>query len=144
MPMLIVIDTDVLVAALRSPSGASAELVRLALRGEVIIALSVATVLEYEAVATRQEHLDAAGLEADDALAVVDALAAVAVPVRNHFRWRPQLRDPNDEIVLESAVDAGADAIATFNKRDFTPAAGQFGIDVMLPRDILEKLRSKS
>ncbi|MEP7349849.1 MAG: putative toxin-antitoxin system toxin component, PIN family [Sphingorhabdus sp.] len=140
--MLLVIDTDVVIAALRSRTGASAELIRQILQGRVRIALSVAMVLEYEAVATRAEQLAASGLTGDEALVVIDALASVAQQVENHFRWRPQLRDAGDEIILESAVNAGADAIVTFNKRDFAGAVKSFGLELYAPREILEILRS--
>lgn len=134
--MRLVVDTDVLVAAVRSPRGASAELLRRVLKGEATLLASVPLFLEYEAVATRAEHLDAGGATEAEVLNLLDALAGVAEPVELHFLWRPQLRDPDDELVLEAAVNGRADAIVTFNHRDFTPAA-QFGIDVMLPREAL-------
>lgn len=136
-----IIDTDVVVAAIRSRAGASAELIRLALRDELEIGLSVALALEYEAVVTRPEHLEAGGLSVAQALTVVDALIAAAVPLGTHFQWRPQLRDPDDELVLEAAVNGGADAIVTFNRRDFAVARSKFGIEVLLPKQALEKSR---
>lgn len=135
-----VIDTDVIVAMIRSREGASAELVRAALRGEAEIGLSVALAIEYEAVATRPEHLSAGGLAQDQALTVIDALISVAVPIGSHFRWRPQLRDADDEMVLEAAVNGGASAIVTFNRKDFADAAMRFGVEVILPRQALEIL----
>jgi putative PIN family toxin of toxin-antitoxin system len=142
--MLLIIDTDVLVAALRSRAGASAELIRSVLRNEIPIALSVAMVLEYEAVATRAEHLSAGALSHSEALRVIDALVSLAVPVETHFRWRPQLRDAGDEMIFEAAVNAGATAIVTFNKRDFAPATNQFGIAVCWPYEILTEIRKRS
>ncbi len=56
------------------------------------------------------------------------------------FLWRPQLRDPNDEMVLETAVNGRADAIVTFNVRDFATAPGQFGIEVLKPAEVLRRL----
>lgn len=132
------LDTDVVVAALRSREGASAEVVRRVLRGELRIALSVAVALEYEAVAARPEHLAAAQLTKEDALRVIDGLVAVAKPVETHFRWRPQLRDPDDEMVLEAAVNGGASAIVTFNRRDFAVAERLFGIAILSPAQALE------
>jgi putative PIN family toxin of toxin-antitoxin system len=136
-----ILDTDVIVAMIRSRKGASAEVVRAALRGEVEIGLSVALAIEYEAVSTRAEHLTAGGLTEAQALTVVDALISVAVPVDSHFRWRPQLRDADDEMVLETAVNGGARAIVTFNRKDFAVAAKRFGIDVVLPRQALEMVK---
>lgn len=136
-----VIDTDVVVAAIRSRKGASAEVVRTALRGEVEIGLSVALAIEYEAVATRSEHLVAGAISEADAMTVIGSLISVASPVGTHFRWRPQLRDPDDEMVLEAAANCGATAIVTFNRKDFFPAAARFGINQLLPRQALESIR---
>ncbi len=138
--MKFVLDTDVFVAALRSPRGASAELVRLAHERAITIAITVPLVLEYEAVALRAEHLAAAGLDANEAQAVIDGLIDVAEWVRIDYRWRPQTRDPADEMVLEAAINARADAIVTFNRRDFAGAPDKFGIGCWLPRETLENL----
>jgi hypothetical protein len=59
--------------------------------------------------------------------------------ISSHFLWRPQLRDPNDEMVLDAAVNGGADCIATFNIADYLPAAARFGIAVERPGDILRR-----
>ena len=96
--------------------------------------------LEYEAVCSRTEHLAAAGLSTQELGVFLDALAALAEPVETHYLWRPQLRDPGDEMVLEAAVNGGAQAIVTFNLRDFGLAPSAFGIDVLLPRDALRRL----
>lgn len=136
-----IVDTDVVVAAIRSRRGASAELLRRVLSEQVEIGLSVALAIEYEAVATRKEHSVAGEIEVADALTIVDALIGVAAPIGTNFRWRPQLRDPDDEMVMETAVNGGADAIVTFNRRDFSPTAAKFGIEVLLPREALERLR---
>ncbi len=132
-----VLDTDVIIAAIRSTSGASAEIVRRVLSGELHIEVSVALVLEYEAVATRPEHLEAGDLSEAEALQVVDALAAVALPVDIHFRWRPQLRDADDEMVLETAINARGRTIVTFNKRDFSGAAESFDVALATPAQFL-------
>lgn len=89
-------------------------------------------------MATRKEHLVAGGLVESQALTVVDALVAIARPIGSHFRWRPQLRDADDEMVLEAAVNGGAKAIVTFNRRHFAVAAQRFGIATLLPRQALE------
>ena len=135
-----ILDTDVIIAAIRSTKGASAEIIRRVLRGDIRIELTVAMALEYEAVATRREHLVAGELAATDALNVIDSLAALAKPVEIHFRWRPQLRDVDDEMVLEAAINAKDRTIVTFNKRDFA-GAERFDVNVLSPREILEKLK---
>ena len=134
-----ILDTDVIIAAIRSTKGASAEIVRRVLRGEMHIELTVAMALEYEAVVMREEHLRAGELTAADALNVIDALAALATPIEIHFRWRPQLRDADDEMILEAAINANDRTIVTFNTRDFVGAAERFGVALASPREILEK-----
>lgn len=138
---MLVLDTDVIVAAVRSSSGASAAILAMAIRGELEVAISAAMVLEYEAVALREEHLDAGRTNVDEVRAIIDSLVVVGHHVEPHFRWRPQLRDPGDELVLEAAVNGRASAIVTFNRRDFLPAARRFGLEVVLPREILEMKR---
>jgi putative PIN family toxin of toxin-antitoxin system len=136
-----ILDTDVIVAAIRSTAGASAEIVRQVLRGDLQIEASVAIVLEYEAVVTRAEHLLAGELTAQEAMLVVDALAAVARPVDIHFRWRPQLRDADDEMVLEAAINSHSRKIVTFNTRDFAAAAESFDVTLATPAQFLTQLR---
>ena len=139
--MRIVLDTDVVVAALRSPGGASAAIVRLVRQGGATLLISVALALEYEAVCSRPEHRLGAGLSEHQVNVFVDAIVALAEPVPVHFLWRPQLRDPCDEMVLEVAINGEADALVTFNTRDFGNVPGHFGVDLMLPRDAIVRMR---
>lgn len=103
--------------------------------------ISVALALEYEAVCSRLEHRLGAGLTEDEVNVFVDAIVALAEPVPVHFLWRPQLRDPCDEMVLEVAINGQADALVTFNTRDFGNVPGHFGVDLMLPRDAIVRMR---
>lgn len=64
----------------------------------------------------------------------------MAEPVESHFIWRPQLRDPGDELVLEAAVNGHADAIVTFNRRDFDVVAQRFGIELLIPAEVLKRI----
>lgn len=138
--MIVAFDTDVVVAGLRSPRGASRRLLEDLYAGRIQAVATVGMFVEYEAVLTRPEHLAATGLTLAETSRFLDGLAALVVPVRPHFLWRPQLRDPNDEMVLEAAVNGHADAIVTFNLRDFLPAASRLGIRVETPGDILRSL----
>ena len=65
----------------------------------------------------------------------------MAEPVTTHFLWRPQLRDPADEMVLEAAINGRADALVTFNVRDFGTVPAQFGVEVLLPRDAIRRIK---
>jgi len=138
--MKIVMDTDTVVAAMRSPTGASAALLLAAADDRVTLLATVPLFIEYEAVCTRAEHMLAAGLDADGAATFLDYLADLVLPVEPWFLWRPQLRDPADELVLEAAVNGRADALVTFNQRHFRPAATRFHLDVLLPRETLRRL----
>ena len=138
--MLLVLDTSVIVAGFRSPAGASAEILRRARHGKVTLMVSVGLFVEYEAVLKRPEHLKAAALSTVDVDGLLDAIASFAEPVQMFFLWRPQLRDADDDMVLETAVNGQADAIVTFNIRDFAAASPEFGIPVMLPGDVLRRL----
>lgn len=111
------------------------------LRGELHIELSVAMALEYEAVATRDAHLKAGEISATEANNLIDALAALARPVEIHFRWRPQLRDVDDEMIFEAAINAQDRTIVTFNTKDFEMAADKFDVTLLKPRQLLENLK---
>jgi predicted nucleic acid-binding protein len=100
--------------------------------------LTVALALEYEAVCLRPEHQLASGLSPADISTFVTALIALAEPVKPHFRWRPQLSDPGDE-VLEAAINGHAEALITFNSRDFR-GTESFGIAVIRPGEALRRL----
>jgi putative PIN family toxin of toxin-antitoxin system len=139
--MKLVLDTDVVVSALRSNKGASAELLRLAGDRVFAIAISIPLVIEYEAKAMDKEHRLAGGLSEADALAVVDELVRIGERTECHFSYRPSVRDPDDEMVLETAINAGADAIVTFNRKDYGAIPIRFGIGCWTPAETLEKLR---
>lgn len=139
--MRVVLDTDVMVAAIRSDAGASRRLLVAGLRGDCTLLVSVPLVVEYEAVMTRPLHLSASGLSAGDVADLLDAVVQVAEPVRLAFLWRPALRDPDDDMVLETAVNGRADRLVTFNRRDFATAGGGFGIAPSSPADVVFALR---
>ena len=139
--MRLVLDTDVVVAAMRSPAGASAAILQSIRLGDAALLLSVPLAMEYEAVCQQAEHRLAAGLNEVQVDAYVTAVIAMAEPVETHFLWRPQLRDPGDEMVLEAAVNGRADALVTFNLRDYGEAPGRFGVELLLPRVAIGRIR---
>jgi putative PIN family toxin of toxin-antitoxin system len=128
----IILDTNVLVSALRSNAGPSFALVQAIRAGKIRMCCSPALFLEYEDVLKRPAQLSAFGLTIGDIEAILADLASHILPVTTHYQWRPQLRDPSDEMVLEAAVNATAEAIVTYNLRDFAPAKN-FGILVLNP-----------
>ena len=139
--MKVALDTDVLVAAVRSRQGASRAWLGTILRGEAALLLSVPLALQYEAVLTRPEQLGASGASAEEIAGLLDAICAVCTPVEISFLWRPVLRDPDDEMVLEVAVNGRADRLLTFNERDFAGAA-RLGIAVERPGPAWRRWRS--
>lgn len=102
---------------------------------------SVPLMLEYEAVLTRPEHLLGSGLNREEMGAVLDAVASVVEPVEMRFLWRPSLKDPADEMVVETAVNGRAHRLVTFNKRHFAEAAASFGITVTAPGTLWREIR---
>jgi putative PIN family toxin of toxin-antitoxin system len=128
----IVLDTNVLVAALRSRRGSSYRLLSLVDAGYFEINVSVPLVLEYEDVLSRPELR----LSAEDARDVVDYLCTIGNRHQIHFLWRPHLDDPKDDMVLELAVTAGCHYIVTFNERDFRDIE-RFGLQTIRPSEFL-------
>lgn len=140
--MRIVIDTSILVAAARSRQGASFALMSSLPNPRFEFALSVALYTEWRAVLTRPEHLPP-GLAAADALAYLRYLASVAHLQEVFYLWRPFLRDPNDDMVLECAVAAGCQYLVTHNVRDFQRTA-ELGVQAITPSAFMALLRSTS
>jgi putative PIN family toxin of toxin-antitoxin system len=132
---LVVLDTNVLVSALRSRGGASFAVVERIGAGDFEIAVSVPLVLEYEDAMLRHRG----GLSAGDVRDIVDYVCSVARHHRVFFLWRPLLRDPNDDMVAEVAVAAGAQAIVTHNRRDFL-GVEKFGLKIWSPQKLLERI----
>jgi len=137
----LVLDTDVMVAALRSDRGASRQLLIGALDRTFDELVSVPLIIEYEAVLTRPEHLEASGLTPSEVNGVLDALVKVSIPAPLRFLWRPRLKDPADEMVLETAVNGAADWLVTFNLRHLAKAAREFGVRVARPCDAWKEIR---
>jgi putative PIN family toxin of toxin-antitoxin system len=133
----LVLDTNVLVAALRSNRGASFRLLSEVDSGRFQICVSVPLVLEYEAALFR--HASSIGLSRRDVNDVLDYLCSVAHRQPIFFLWRPRLRDPNDDMVLEAAVAANCRYIVTFDKRDFG-SSRTFSLRVVTPREFLQAI----
>jgi putative PIN family toxin of toxin-antitoxin system len=133
----VVLDTNVFVSALRSRRGASHRLLLLVGGPDFQINLSVPLVIEYEDVAKRMA--EEAGLTPADIDDIIDYLCSVARLREIHFLWRPVLRDPGDDHVLELAVEAECPVIITHNVRDFA-GAERFGITAVTPGEFLKSI----
>lgn len=133
----IVLDTNVIISALRSKRGASAKLLPLVGTDRFHTHISVPLILEYEEVLLRQRA--SLGLSPEDVTDFMDGLSTLAHHHKIYFLWRPYLRDEKDEMILELAVVAQCDFIVTYNLRDFA-GAERFGIEVITPRDFLERI----
>lgn len=134
MKIDIVLDTNVLVAALKSSRGSSFRLLSQVEHDRFILHVSTPLVTEYEAVLKR----GITSLSAEEIDDVIDFICSRAVLNKIFYLWRPVLKDPDDDFVLELAVKANA-AIITWNVVDFKRAA-RFGIAVMTPREFLASL----
>jgi putative PIN family toxin of toxin-antitoxin system len=126
----VVIDTNILYAGLYSSAGASFQLLHLVRSGQVIPCLSVTLVMEYEAIlSARLEQLD---LTQEQLTGFLGHFVALSERIKIFYLWRPGLRDPGDDMVLETAVAARADYIVTLNIKDFA-GSERFGIQVVTP-----------
>jgi putative PIN family toxin of toxin-antitoxin system len=140
--MKCVLDTNILVAAIRSPQGASSALMKLTLTNKLSPLVSVPLFLEYESVLLRPEHLAASKLTKSQVLNFLDVLSGFVIPIEIFYLWRPQLRDMKDDMVLEVAVNGQADVIVTFNTKDFTAAVDKFNLDLMVPNQFLKEIQN--
>ena len=139
--MRVVLDTSVLVAAVRSRLGASFALVSSIPSPDFQLCLSIGLYTEWQEVLTRPENLPP-GQTAEDALRFLRYLASQSQVQEIHFLWRPFLADPDDDLVLELAFAANSRYIITHNVKDFH-GSEQLGITALSPRDFLRLLRAK-
>ena len=136
-PLQVVIDTNVIVSALRSSRGASYALLWLLGGDKFEINLSVPLVLEYEAASKRLiEEFTLTEEQIDD---ILDYICSVANYQKIFYLWRPFLKDAQDEMVLELAVAARCEFIITYNETDFE-GVERFGLRVITPKEFLEEI----
>jgi len=138
--MRVVLDTSVLVAGLRSQLGASSRVLYAVAERRCIPLVTTAVFLEYEAVLLRSEQRLATGMSPEDVEEFLAAFASAAEPVELNFYWRPQLRDPADELMLEAAVNGRAEALVTHNVGDFQSATARFGVRTLTPGACLKEI----
>ncbi len=132
--MLIVLDTNVIISALKSATGASFRLIRLVRAGVLRPAVTAPLMFEYDDVASRPELLP--HLSTSEITAFLDWFVVASSQHKVHFLWRPLVRDPKDDMVLEAAVAASADYLVTYNISDFD-GASSLGVRLITPPKLL-------
>jgi putative PIN family toxin of toxin-antitoxin system len=137
----IVLDTASFVTAVRSSDGAAGEVVRMICREEIVPLMDLKLGLEYRDVALRSEHVRASALSKREILELIEALEAFAEPVEVVMKTRPLSADPSDDMILDVAINGRAEALVTNNKKHFARAGKRFGIPVLSPAELLEKMR---
>jgi putative PIN family toxin of toxin-antitoxin system len=134
--MRVVFDTCILFSALRSSMGASHRIVKSLPHPNIRPLISTPVFFEYEEVLRRPKQFP--HLTVQDIDDFLDYVASVCEHVRINFLWRPHLPDPDDDLILELAVSGRADAIVTFNRRDFI-GSEQFGIRIISPKELIKE-----
>lgn len=136
----VVLDTNVLISALRSKKGASFRLISLLVQDKFKINISVPLILEYESIITKE--LDNLNIDRNDIDIILDYLCSVGEKHEIFYLWRPFLKDPKDDFILELAYTSNSNFIITFNKRDFQ-AAKKLGIKILSPQEFIKLLEKK-
>jgi len=140
--MQIVIDTNVLLASLRSSSGASFAIIQLIDQRRISPVISVPLMFEYEEVLHRVGYLPHLSTHEIDTF--LDYFASLSAEQRIFFLWRPVLVDSDDDMLLELAVTSHADYLVTHNVRDFLPGSADFGLRVVTPGEFLRAFRESN
>ena len=131
----IVIDTNIFISALKNDTGASYYLLSLLGKSNFDTNISVPLIMEYESVANR--ILSSTNLNSSDLNDILDFICSVSNHHEINFVWRPFLKDPKDDLVLELAVKANCEYIITFNKKDFH-GIQKFGIKALTPYEYFQ------
>lgn len=139
--MNIVIDTNVMVSGLQSSLGYSHKLLEMLPDADFNVCISVPLVLEYEA--QLKKHLPRDIYTDDDIDGFIDFICSIAKKTSIYYLWRPYLKDPFDDHVLELALASESRYIVTFNKKDFSNT-DQYGISVVTPKEFISILGERS
>lgn len=134
----IVIDTNIFIASLYSRRGYAYALFSRINKDNFEINLSTPLILEYEDIAKRMVTKLAISMQDIDV--VIDYICSVSNQHKIFYLWRPFLKDPKDDMVLELAVAAKCSYIITYNKKDFKHVKSQFGISIVTPDEFLQEI----
>jgi predicted nucleic acid-binding protein len=129
-----------MIAALRSPNGAAAEILRHVLASRITLLMDSKLACEYEAVALRPQHLHATGRSRTETVALLDTLYDLAEAVLVSYRYRPLSPDSDDDMLLELAINGQANAAVSFNTKHFSEPLRAFGIEAYRPAEFLKRL----
>ena len=140
-PVRIVLDTSSLITALRSNRGAASEVLRLVLSEDLTILIDYKIAAEYRDVALRPEHLAASRQTHGKILTLIEVLEELAEPIQVSVKPRPLSNDPNDDMILDVAINGRANALVTQNAKHFSTPGKQYGIQVLSPVEFLTALR---
>ena len=139
--MRIVLDTASFVTAVRSSDGAAGEVLRMIFREELVPLMDLKLGLEYRDVALRLEHVRESALSKREIVELIEAMEAFAEPVEVVMMTRPMSPDPSDDMILDLAINGRAEALVTSNTKHFAGPGKRFGIPVLSPAELLEKMR---
>lgn len=137
------LDTAVLITALRSANGAAAEILNLILHRRIVLLMDYKLACEYRDVALRPQHLRASGLTTRETERLIQVIENIAEPIVVHRKYRPLSSDPDDDMVLDVAINGHADAIVTNNVKHLRNAAEGFGIGALTPFQLLGEFRTE-
>ena len=130
----VILDTNVILAAMRSQTGASHRLLLTIGDPRWQSVITPALMYEYEDVARRPGYVP--GLSAQDITNILDLIYQQSHRQMVWFSWRPLSSDPDDDAILEAAIAGGCDFVLSFNERHLR-VAREFGIEVIKPADLL-------
>ncbi len=131
----VVVDTNVLISALKSKDGASYKLLLSLADNQFLPNISVPLFVEYESVAKRVGLLS--NLDKADIDSILDYFISQSNIRKIFYLWRPFLKDQKDDLVLEVAVESQSKFIITFNKNDFRGCEKYFGIKIVTPQEFM-------
>ena len=138
--MKIVIDTSVWISALISKESNSREIVRLALQGKLAPQMGESLFHEYESVMKRSKIQKSCPLNKDEQVELFNAYLAVSRWNEVYYLWRPNLKDENDNFVIELAVASGAEVVITYNLKDFEISELSFGCKIVTPEEFIKEI----
>ena len=137
MSQIIVVDTSVIISALIGKKGPSREILRRCLHGHYKPLISNALFQEYEDVISRDRIKNASPLSEKEIRELLNAFYSVCKWVPIYFLWRPNLKDENDNFLIELALAGNSNLIVTNNIKDLTGAELTFeGLSILKPEQL--------